>query len=86
MKILCVTAVILIYAIFEMNAEPGNGPRQEYLLNGYALRWPSAAERDKSLLTGHFVPHNIFQTKMQMWRNKAYVVQPRSVIVKINDQ
>lgn len=70
----CVTTVVLVELVAVTRC---GGHRDEYLLNGFALRWPSPAEREKSLRTGGFVPRNVVQTKMQMWRDRAYVVQSR---------
>lgn len=71
----CLTVVLELVAV--SRSDGSRRHREEYLLSGFALQWPSEEERDESLLSGSFEPRNVIQTKMQMWRDRVYVVQSR---------
>jgi len=48
-----------------------------YTLNGQNIEWPCSSIRDAYAIAGRYVPKNVMATRVQVWRDRAFVLTPR---------
>lgn len=60
------------------NRDDGGGAAlAAYSLNGQNVEWPCSSTKNVYANTGRYVAKNVIATRVQVWRDRAFVLTPR---------
>ncbi|XP_050540186.1 protein yellow-like [Daktulosphaira vitifoliae] len=69
--------VVFVAVGVAVRSRAADDSNKVYTLNGQNLQWPCSSTKNIYTSTGQYIAKNIIATRVQIWKNRAFVLTPR---------